>query len=169
MHFVYVSLTNIDIIFPKSLCNFYILFRLSKSTVCLVCPVVKILIPLLSSYCSLLSAYLLILVLSPLCNGTGDTGGHFCCVINWEIFLFILKLLCFLRPLIAALLLFCFSFFFCKVSVLGLLSDLRVDLDLHMLLFGESVLNDAVAIVLTQWVFRFSICPSPENAIYFKV
>uniref|UniRef100_A0A3Q2FXK7 Solute carrier family 9 member A9 n=1 Tax=Cyprinodon variegatus TaxID=28743 RepID=A0A3Q2FXK7_CYPVA len=38
------------------------------------------------------------------------------------------------------------------VSVLGLLSDLGVDTDLHALLFGESVLNDAVAIVLTQWV-----------------
>lgn len=36
------------------------------------------------------------------------------------------------------------------VSVLGLLSDLRVDLDLHALLFGESVLNDAVAVVMTQ-------------------
>uniref|UniRef100_A0A3B4YME2 Sodium/hydrogen exchanger 9-like n=1 Tax=Seriola lalandi dorsalis TaxID=1841481 RepID=A0A3B4YME2_SERLL len=34
------------------------------------------------------------------------------------------------------------------VSVLGLLSDLHVDPDLHTLLFGESVLNDAVAIVL---------------------
>ncbi|KAJ4923496.1 hypothetical protein JOQ06_014184, partial [Pogonophryne albipinna] len=35
------------------------------------------------------------------------------------------------------------------VAVLGLLSELRLDLDLHSLLFGESVLNDAVAIVLT--------------------
>ncbi|XP_056155866.1 sodium/hydrogen exchanger 9-like [Lampris incognitus] len=36
------------------------------------------------------------------------------------------------------------------VSVLGLLSELRVDPDLHALLFGESVLNDATAIVLTH-------------------
>ncbi|KAF3703651.1 Sodium/hydrogen exchanger 9 Na(+)/H(+) exchanger 9 [Channa argus] len=37
------------------------------------------------------------------------------------------------------------------VSVISLLSELRVDLNLHALLFGESVLNDAVAIVLTQY------------------
>uniref|UniRef100_A0AAX7SKJ9 Cation/H+ exchanger transmembrane domain-containing protein n=1 Tax=Astatotilapia calliptera TaxID=8154 RepID=A0AAX7SKJ9_ASTCA len=44
------------------------------------------------------------------------------------------------------------------VSVLGLLSDLRVDLDLHMLLFGESVLNDAVAIVLTHSYLSAEAC-----------
>lgn len=43
----------------------------------------------------------------------------------------------------------CFFVFF-VVSVLSLLSNLHVDPDLHTLLFGESVLNDAVAIVLTQ-------------------
>uniref|UniRef100_A0A3P8TGP8 Solute carrier family 9 member A9 n=1 Tax=Amphiprion percula TaxID=161767 RepID=A0A3P8TGP8_AMPPE len=42
------------------------------------------------------------------------------------------------------------------VSVLGLLSELRVDLDLHTLLFGESVLNDAVAIVLTHAIATYS-------------
>eukprot|EP00064_Thunnus_orientalis_P000047 superscaffoldBa00000002_g47 len=42
------------------------------------------------------------------------------------------------------------------VSVLGLLSDLRVDLDLQTLLFGESVLNDAVAIVLTHAITTYS-------------
>ncbi|XP_030612879.1 sodium/hydrogen exchanger 9-like [Archocentrus centrarchus] len=42
------------------------------------------------------------------------------------------------------------------VSVLGLLSDLRVDLDLHTLLFGESVLNDAVAIVLTHAITTYT-------------
>ncbi|KAF6716766.1 Sodium/hydrogen exchanger 9 [Oryzias melastigma] len=41
------------------------------------------------------------------------------------------------------------------VSILGLLSDLRVDLDLHTLLFGESVLNDAVAIVLTRAITTY--------------
>uniref|UniRef100_A0A3B5LW03 Solute carrier family 9 member A9 n=1 Tax=Xiphophorus couchianus TaxID=32473 RepID=A0A3B5LW03_9TELE len=41
------------------------------------------------------------------------------------------------------------------VSVLGLLSDLRVDSDLHALLFGESVLNDAVAIVLTHAITSY--------------
>uniref|UniRef100_UPI0037E7373E sodium/hydrogen exchanger 9-like n=1 Tax=Semicossyphus pulcher TaxID=241346 RepID=UPI0037E7373E len=42
------------------------------------------------------------------------------------------------------------------VSVLGLLSELRVDVDLHTLLFGESVLNDAVAIVLTHAITSYS-------------
>ncbi|XP_049913134.1 sodium/hydrogen exchanger 9-like [Epinephelus moara] len=42
------------------------------------------------------------------------------------------------------------------VAVLGLLSELRVDLDLHALLFGESVLNDAVAIVLTHAITAYS-------------
>ncbi|XP_029384423.1 sodium/hydrogen exchanger 9-like [Echeneis naucrates] len=42
------------------------------------------------------------------------------------------------------------------VSVLGLLSELRVDLGLYTLLFGESVLNDAVAIVLTHAISTFS-------------
>ncbi|XP_051796344.1 sodium/hydrogen exchanger 9-like [Acanthochromis polyacanthus] len=42
------------------------------------------------------------------------------------------------------------------VSVLGLLSELRVDLDLHTLLFGESVLNDAVAIVLTHAITTYN-------------
>ncbi|KAM3860764.1 sodium/hydrogen exchanger 9-like [Diretmus argenteus] len=42
------------------------------------------------------------------------------------------------------------------VSVLGLLSELRVDPDLYTLLFGESVLNDAVAIVLTHTITTYS-------------
>ncbi|XP_068438021.1 sodium/hydrogen exchanger 9-like [Clinocottus analis] len=42
------------------------------------------------------------------------------------------------------------------VAVLGLLSDLRVDLDLHALLFGESVLNDAAAIALTHAITTYS-------------
>ncbi|XP_022622803.1 sodium/hydrogen exchanger 9-like [Seriola dumerili] len=42
------------------------------------------------------------------------------------------------------------------VSVLGLLSDLHVDPDLHTLLFGESVLNDAVAIVLSHAINTYS-------------
>ncbi|XP_045924643.1 sodium/hydrogen exchanger 9-like isoform X1 [Micropterus dolomieu] len=42
------------------------------------------------------------------------------------------------------------------VTVLGLLSDLRVDLDLHALLFGESVLNDAVAVVMTHAITTYS-------------
>jgi len=42
------------------------------------------------------------------------------------------------------------------VTVLAIFSDLNVDMDLYALVFGESVLNDAVAIVLTQYVSYFS-------------
>ncbi|KAK2886547.1 hypothetical protein Q8A73_020493 [Channa argus] len=42
------------------------------------------------------------------------------------------------------------------VSVISLLSELRVDLNLHALLFGESVLNDAVAIVLTHAITTYN-------------
>ncbi|KAM9332637.1 sodium/hydrogen exchanger 9-like [Pholidichthys leucotaenia] len=42
------------------------------------------------------------------------------------------------------------------VSVLGLLSELHMDSDLYTLLFGESVLNDAVAIVLTLAIATYS-------------
>ena len=38
------------------------------------------------------------------------------------------------------------------VTVLAIFSDLNVDMDLYALVFGESVLNDAVAIVLVQYV-----------------
>lgn len=41
----------------------------------------------------------------------------------------------------------CVCFFL--VTVLAIFHELHVDLDLYTLLFGESVLNDAVAIVLT--------------------
>ena len=36
------------------------------------------------------------------------------------------------------------------VTVLAIFSDLNVDVNLHALVFGESVLNDAVAIVLVE-------------------
>lgn len=40
---------------------------------------------------------------------------------------------------------------FCtSVTVLAIFNELKVDVDLYALLFGESVLNDAVAIVLSS-------------------
>ncbi len=36
------------------------------------------------------------------------------------------------------------------VTVLAIFHDLNVDVDLYALVFGESVLNDAVAIVLSR-------------------
>ena len=37
-----------------------------------------------------------------------------------------------------------------SVTVLALFSELNVDVDLYALIFGESVMNDAVAIVLFE-------------------
>ncbi|KAI0230723.1 Sodium/hydrogen exchanger 7 [Lamellibrachia satsuma] len=41
------------------------------------------------------------------------------------------------------------------VTVLAIFSDLKVDVDLNALVFGESVLNDAVAIVLSETVEKY--------------
>jgi len=42
-----------------------------------------------------------------------------------------------------------------SVTVLAIFNDLNVDVDLYALVFGESVLNDAVAIVLAGYVHTF--------------
>ncbi|XP_064638115.1 sodium/hydrogen exchanger 9-like isoform X4 [Lineus longissimus] len=42
------------------------------------------------------------------------------------------------------------------VTVLAIFHDLNVDVDLYALVFGESVLNDAVAIVLSQAIDKYS-------------
>lgn len=46
----------------------------------------------------------------------------------------------------------CFQPFFLSlpVTVLAIFHELQVDVELYALLFGESVLNDAVAIVLSS-------------------
>ncbi|KAL7060197.1 hypothetical protein AAHC03_010134 [Spirometra sp. Aus1] len=41
------------------------------------------------------------------------------------------------------------------VTVLAIFNDLNVDVDLYALVFGESVLNDAVAITMSQSVDRY--------------
>ncbi len=38
------------------------------------------------------------------------------------------------------------------VTILAIFSELHVDVNLYALVFGESVLNDAIAIVLTRFV-----------------
>lgn len=40
--------------------------------------------------------------------------------------------------------------FYLLVTVLAIFHELQVDVELYALLFGESVLNDAVAIVLSS-------------------
>ena len=45
------------------------------------------------------------------------------------------------------------------VTVLAVFHDLRVDVDLYSLVFGESVLNDAVAIVLYRLVIVVILLP----------
>lgn len=44
----------------------------------------------------------------------------------------------------------CFSLCLCVVTVLAIFNELHADGDLYALLFGESVMNDAVAIVLSS-------------------
>jgi solute carrier family 9 (sodium/hydrogen exchanger), member 6/7 len=38
----------------------------------------------------------------------------------------------------------------CSVTVLAIFNDLNVDVDLYAIIFGESVLNDAVCLVLAK-------------------
>uniref|UniRef100_UPI00358E2D40 sodium/hydrogen exchanger 6-like n=1 Tax=Myxine glutinosa TaxID=7769 RepID=UPI00358E2D40 len=47
------------------------------------------------------------------------------------------------------------------VTVLAIFNELRVDVDLYALLFGESVLNDAIAITLASSISAYS--PSMQN------
>jgi sodium/hydrogen exchanger-like protein 6/7 len=43
------------------------------------------------------------------------------------------------------------------VTVLAIFSDLKADVDLFAFIFGESVLNDAVAIVLSGYVDQATV------------
>ncbi|XP_064313736.1 sodium/hydrogen exchanger 9 [Phalacrocorax carbo] len=57
------------------------------------------------------------------------------------------------------------------VTVLAIFHELHVDTDLYTLLFGESVLNDAVAIVLTHSISIYSPKENPnafDAAAFFK-
>lgn len=44
----------------------------------------------------------------------------------------------------------CFFSVFFLVTVLAIFNDLNVDVDLYAIIFGESVLNDAVCLVLAK-------------------
>jgi NhaP-type Na+/H+ or K+/H+ antiporter len=44
---------------------------------------------------------------------------------------------------------------FFLVTVLAIFSDLNVDVDLYAMIFGESVLNDAVCLVLAKYEAEF--------------
>ncbi|CAI9735969.1 hydrogen exchanger 9 isoform X5 [Octopus vulgaris] len=49
------------------------------------------------------------------------------------------------------------------VTILAIFHDLNVDVDLYALVFGESVLNDAVAIVLSRAVEQYAHAAGGEN------
>ncbi|KAL6117459.1 slc9a6 [Pungitius sinensis] len=53
------------------------------------------------------------------------------------------------------------------VTVLAIFNELHVDVDLYALLFGESVLNDAVALVLSSSIVAYQ--PQGENSHTFEV
>ena len=53
------------------------------------------------------------------------------------------------------------------VTVLAIFHDLHVDHDLYSLVFGESVMNDAVAIVLYRYVLMF-VCAYVCTCISLK-
>lgn len=43
------------------------------------------------------------------------------------------------------------------VTTLAIFSDINVDVDLYAMVFGESVLNDAVSIVLASTIDKYSV------------
>ncbi|KAJ8407190.1 hypothetical protein AAFF_G00288660 [Aldrovandia affinis] len=53
------------------------------------------------------------------------------------------------------------------VTVLAIFNELHVDVDLYALLFGESVLNDAVAVVLSSSIVAYQ--PTGDNSHTFEV
>uniref|UniRef100_A0A8C7DIN9 Sodium/hydrogen exchanger n=1 Tax=Oncorhynchus kisutch TaxID=8019 RepID=A0A8C7DIN9_ONCKI len=53
------------------------------------------------------------------------------------------------------------------VTVLAIFNELQVDVDLYVLLFGESVLNDAVAVVLSSSIVAYQ--PEGDNSHTFEV
>ncbi|XP_064829800.1 sodium/hydrogen exchanger 6-like [Oncorhynchus masou masou] len=53
------------------------------------------------------------------------------------------------------------------VTVLAIFNELQVDVDLYVLLFGESVLNDAVAVVLSSSIVAYQ--PEGDNSHTFDV
>ncbi|XP_026185769.1 sodium/hydrogen exchanger 6a [Mastacembelus armatus] len=53
------------------------------------------------------------------------------------------------------------------VTVLAIFNELQVDADLYALLFGESVLNDAVAVVLSSSIVAYQ--PEGDNSHTFEV
>jgi solute carrier family 9 (sodium/hydrogen exchanger), member 8 len=55
------------------------------------------------------------------------------------------------------------------VTVLAIFSQLRVDVDLNAYIFGESVLNDAVAIVLYRTVISFQDRPFTALGFFFAI
>ena len=56
-----------------------------------------------------------------------------------------------------------------SVTVLAIFHDLNVDVDLYALVFGESVLNDAVAITLARYVYLiFQLVEVGQLLLYLR-
>uniref|UniRef100_A0A8C9RWX3 Sodium/hydrogen exchanger n=1 Tax=Scleropages formosus TaxID=113540 RepID=A0A8C9RWX3_SCLFO len=55
------------------------------------------------------------------------------------------------------------------VSVLAIFAELQVDSDLYILLFGESILNDAVAIVLTYAISTYSTSTFEASSFFLSI
>jgi len=53
------------------------------------------------------------------------------------------------------------------VTVLAIFNDLNVDVDLYALVFGESVLNDAVAIILVRSVYIMTDDETQKSALMY--
>merc|ERR1712203_986543 len=61
------------------------------------------------------------------------------------------------------------------VTILAIFTDLNVDVNLYAIVFGESVLNDAVAMVITRTLEDYEETvkldgdtPSPGHIIFFR-
>ena len=52
------------------------------------------------------------------------------------------------------------------VATLAIFNALDIDPVLYMLVFGESILNDAVAIVLTNTIMELSVASTSVNFMY---
>lgn len=56
-----------------------------------------------------------------------------------------------------------------KVTTLAIFSEQNLDSDLYALIFGESVLNDAISIILSEYDFYILYKNIIVNSKYFEI